>query len=252
MTQALAGSPLNIPADVWNDLLQMRAQWQRERLKQNRGAAEPASNPVVVRVRNSSGSDRLVGDVLGIDGPVTELVTDSEAVYLNTSLPFIEQIALEGVTPDADHRSKFVVLLEPIPSGQIGRAAIRGAVWARCQAVTGNTDGMAAYAKDGAHLLELGNSGPSEVLFRPDTDEEGWCIVVLGNATPQVYYGKTDEAIAKGATGTVNRLHGTTEADTGIDDECVNKYTDLEADVDVHYVEVDGTFYLIAGDCNPA
>lgn len=63
---------------------------------------------VIATLKNRSGRDCQRFDILGIDGPIFQPKDDEEV--------FTSRVGLEGVVPRvADHTTRFVVLLEPVP-----------------------------------------------------------------------------------------------------------------------------------------
>jgi len=162
------GDPLNIPAATFNSMIDAAA-GHRARAHDVRQVPQPSvPHNTVLLVRNSSGAHRDHCEVLGIDGV---LVSPSD-----NQDEFEQRFALDGVTPTADHAGKFVVLAEPIPSGELGRAFAAGV----CPVKIDVTDTDHAYAdvKAGdAAQLASGATGAACILYRQDGTGTKWAVV---------------------------------------------------------------------------
>jgi hypothetical protein len=122
--RAMTEEDVGLPLEAWNYLMAMARRDQQGSLDQSAGGRPTAAAvPELVAVKNLSGEDRARGEVLGIDGP---LFAAADAPQF-----FKTQIVLKGIRPAAvyltDHvDGRFVILIEPIPAGRIGWAAIGG------------------------------------------------------------------------------------------------------------------------------
>ena len=128
------GDPWPRSATFHDEVLDMLRWWRGER-GDGRALKQLFRQAGVVLIRNESGTDRDLGEILGIDEP---LITPTE--HLNE---FKRRVVLSCITPDAsEHLSRFVVLLEPIPSGKIGWAVVDGVTvcWHRPDASGGSAD----------------------------------------------------------------------------------------------------------------
>ncbi len=140
-------------------------------------------SPVIVLVKNQSGSDRTRFDVLGVDGV---LITPSDNLAT-----FASRRPLVGVLPSvADHAGRFCVLLEPVATGKLGRALFLGVVPARvyvnshldayCNVMESKTIG------DETVYLGSGSSG-AQILWWEAADISAvgtvvWAVLRLGGA----------------------------------------------------------------------
>lgn len=165
----------------------------------------------VVVVKNTSGIDRGRFDVLGID-----TVYPTPAANLNTfkAGPFFHCI-----TPDiADHKGRFVILLEPIAIDKYGAGIVSGVC--RVQINVGADDEALTQAdvKDGdAKTLESVEGGSAKILWKEGGIGVKWAVVSLGQAGPQqIHQGKlTANLLYDDETGvTVNIWTGTPLAET--------------------------------------
>ena len=120
------------PGDRWRPTASVLNGYQDaadyvESIKRSGGAIPGAGagpQPAVMTVRNDSGDDCERFAVLGIDRPIF-LPDDSIDA-------FTSRVAVSGVEPTVeDHRGRFVVLLRPLAKGEMGPAAVAGAVQVR-------------------------------------------------------------------------------------------------------------------------
>jgi len=174
------GQPLNIPADDWNRIVDATRAFYEQ---QAPGRGGPATAGIVrqsgvVLVKNASGQAQDRFAVLGIDAPIIPPGAEGNEEE------FKRQVALSCVTPTAEHAGRFVVLLEPLADGAIGRACVSGVTVVRLQVE--NEDDTIADVADGesAHLVS-GTSGNAVILWKEEEGEGGnsggrWAIVRIG------------------------------------------------------------------------
>jgi len=164
------------------------------------GMAAPPPVPIlrnasIVRVENVSGSDVSRFGVLGIDG-VTITPTDNAD-------EFKARPCVEGYTPDIDeHRGRYVVTVEPIAAGEIGKAVVAGL------AVVGvlvlDEDHRWAEMYDGVTVsLISAATGSARILWKESGVGLKWALVRLGNAVHHVEYGKPTTTFSQGTTITL-------------------------------------------------
>jgi xylulokinase len=80
-----------------------------------------ALQPPVVTIKNNSGRDCSRFDVLGIDSPIIAPADNTDV--------FLSRVGFSCVLPESPtHVGRFVVLLRPLRQGELGPAAIAGAV----------------------------------------------------------------------------------------------------------------------------
>ncbi len=109
--------------------------------------------------------------VLGIDG----LVNDPSNLEA-----FANQVVVRGVEPvAADHDGRFVVCIEPIAAGAIGRAKIDGVVQVQIDKQT-EDDVTAGVADGDATQLKGGEAGMQILYAEPGTGTK-WAVVRFGN-----------------------------------------------------------------------
>lgn len=171
-----AGDPLSISAAMWNRL---------ERLVPVPGGnkridvdLESLNWRNIIPVRNSTGGNRDRGDVAAYAEPVF-VVADKD-----DSRPFLNPI-LEAISPVWPRdKEQFLVFIEPVRSGEIGRAVIDGIAWAKISlgGVGSLTGAFARIQTDEFELLRnpcygvviMGDPSP------PTADGSGFGLVHLG------------------------------------------------------------------------
>ena len=114
--KAQAGRPLEIPASTWNAMVDA-ARSNAESQHDQRGESDSLLRQGdIIKVRNQSGRDLDRFAVLGIDSPIIlPAVNDRE---------FKNQVAINVVLPTENHAGQFVILLDPMRAGRMGRAAM--------------------------------------------------------------------------------------------------------------------------------
>jgi len=172
-----AGDALEIPAGTFNTFIDTaRAYLARQRSTQT-GTDRSTRDPDVVLVRNDSGYDLARFEILGVSGVVI-----SPADNLDE---FKNAVVLTGTTPSlAEHFGRFVVLLEPLTVGEIGRACASG----MCQVRVNVVDEADDYAdvRDGScATLESTDRGASYIYWRQSGTGEKWAVVKLSIPAPE-------------------------------------------------------------------
>ena len=124
---------------------------------------------------------------------------------------------MKGKTPsDPDHLGSFVVLLEPIKSGKIGRAMIQGAVYVQVKIETSDVDEWADIDDGETGQLKATKDGSARIIYRRSGGTNGdWCVCLLGTGKSgpgvgtelQVYMTKLQDGILTGIWD-YPRLHG--------------------------------------------
>ena len=113
-----AGRPLEIPATTWNAMIDAARSHVEQQHNQTTDATAAFRQSGIVKVRNQSGQPLERFAVLGIDSPVLE-PSSSQREFKN-------QVALDAIVPTEPHRGRFVILLEPLRPGRMGRAWLSG------------------------------------------------------------------------------------------------------------------------------
>lgn len=196
--RAFSGQAEPPSATAWNALIDMLRQW-REQQGTGGTPLKEARDRVVVRVLNNSGGDLDRWAILAIGDPIIT-PTENEA-------EFESQVTFEGDTPDGSTPTgRWVVLLEPIPDGDIGRAIISGVTACRI-AVPGSLGTYAECANGVTATLATGSTGSARVLWAEGSGSERWAIVRLGDGSGAFASLAAEEVDGSPAiTGTTLRL----------------------------------------------
>ena len=148
------GDPLEIKAATWNVVEGVVA----ERLGGASGPALTDLRPAcVVWARNGTGADRVAGDVLKLGASEVSVANAPRAV--NVSPLFT------GSTPGAA-ADAVGVLLDDVPAGTVGRAAVQGVCLAKVN-VTSTSHKYAAPTASQVYLTSSNTFGPVALLGTP-------------------------------------------------------------------------------------
>lgn len=136
----------------------------------------------VVYARNNAGADQLRSAVLGISAALIAPADNLEE--------FKGRPAFVGVEPaDPGHRGKFMVLLEPLKDGAIGRAVASGVV--ACQVDMQAEGDEYAEIKDGdTTQLVSGPAGSARILTVAAGTGTQWARVALGAAAVDGFWAR--------------------------------------------------------------
>jgi len=170
-----AGQPLQIPAQAYNGFVDAAVDFRGRQQEQGRFARDAFPQTGIIKVKNNSGVDRARFDVLGIDGPVFTPTENLDS--------FVGELVVKGALPDSvDHFGNFVVLLEPLAAGDIGRGCLSGGCPARVYVVDPQDEFEFADVADGEsdHLL-ASESGSAFILWRESGSGVKWAYVRLSN-----------------------------------------------------------------------
>ena len=155
------GSPFKPPAArIWNNMVEAGKAYSDSRLNNE------APNPIrpretdIIKVKNTSGAVRRLGEILRISGKAIETVTDENKWLL-------------GVAPTDD--GYFGILKEPVATNGLASLQVAGC----CMALVDITDAghTRATSATGDYVLQSGDDGPIEILFAPDGTGEKTCVV---------------------------------------------------------------------------
>ena len=179
------GDSLRIPAGAYNTFIDAAVDFQRRTRDQASQAKDVPQIPGTVYIRNDSGADRARYEILGVSGPLFPLGS--------TDGSFRDATALIGVVPtEAGHKGRFVILVEPLRAGQIGRALAVGV----SPVMVSLTDPAHKFADvaDGnpGHLISS-ESGAAAILWGSGMPGLGWMLVRLpagggGGEPPEIVY----------------------------------------------------------------
>ena len=228
------GDRLRIPAKAYNAFVEAAAahragQSSLDRTFQ-RGHAWQSG---IVPVRNDTGADRDRLSVLAIDGPV--FAPDNGGGAADDA--FIRRVVLKGTTPSRPSDvGWFVITLEPIGAGKIGRACVSGV----CPALVKYEEDFHYFADitDGdSGKLTSGERGAAELLWVSDSAGGSGAILAvvrLANYPPSLHWAKVSSDWSSGNTIDANPCNDDgSDVDTSID---LTLYAVSDTDHDCDYV----------------
>jgi hypothetical protein len=221
----------------------------------NGTADGPSAGPVpytpILAKNNTTGAVRRWG-VLSVAGVV---FTPSGATG-NATQQFQDQPVLSGGLPTGG--SSFVVAVEPIAAGKIGRVAVAGVVQAKINVVS-ESDTFAT-AKDGdLTQLTSSSSGEATILWKESGTGAGkWALVRFGAAgAAGIRLGKVTGTWSKGSTASVTHWKGDgSQAVTGASGPAkftaINRAQTVTGPTGGFWVgceSIDGTWHLEWSEC---
>jgi len=175
-----AGEPLEIPARTFNTFIDAAQDFLARQRGTGRRIDHAYRDPDIVLAKNASGSDRGRFDILGVSGPIIG-PTDNLDEFKNKA-------AVTGATPSSSlHFGRFVVLLEPLASGEIGRACVSGLVPVKVH-VHDEGHEYADVRGGDCSKLDSAERGSAYILWRQGGTGEKWALVKLSipTAEPEV------------------------------------------------------------------
>jgi hypothetical protein len=142
---------------------------------------EPARrNTNIVTVKNNSGGDVNRFGVLGINDA---LFTPTD----NGDL-FKSRVIINGDTPSALHQGRFVVLLEPIADGKLGRGYVAGTIPCKIDVIDTSHDFADVKPADDVSLKSRGGYGSARILYKESGTGVKLAYVELTPAAPGVHF----------------------------------------------------------------
>jgi len=212
----------------------------------------PGFGPVpytpILAKNNTTGAVRRWG-VLSVAGVV---FTPSGATG-NATQQFQDQPVLSGGLPTGG--SAFVVAVEPIAAGKIGRVAVAGVVQAKIDIVSSSHTHVKAKDGDLTQLITAGN-GDAEILWKESGTGTGkWAVIRFaggGGDTEFVRLGKVSGTWTKGATASVQQHRGDGSMMTGSTFVAINRAQTVTGPTGGYWVgceSIDGTWHLEWAEC---
>jgi hypothetical protein len=248
--RATPGKALAIPAAAWNACLDAADAHKRGEMPPFASTPKQFRQADIVLVKNASGSNVSRFHVLGISGVIFTPTASLRA--------FQDQVTFTGVTPtDADHKGKFVICLDAIKSGQVGRAWIAGVAQVQVN-VTDTAHGFCDVKNTDRTQLQSASSGNTRILWKESGTGTKWAVVRLNDPSggDAVRLGKPAGGNwVKGTTATINIWEsGTPPSETqttGVSiSGCVNKFATVASGKWVMIARAgNGSWYLIAAEC---
>ena len=168
MEKVTAGSPLRIPAATFNSFIDA-AQAVKD-MQSKTSVQKKNTNSGLIVIENNSGGDLEAYDILGIDDPITTPTTDENR--------FCEYVAFGGSTPDeTKHIAKWALLLEPVASGEVGRAAVNGVFPVKINVIDENHTHVEM--SDGSSTLDSTFFGSAKILWKESGTGDKWATIVF-------------------------------------------------------------------------
>jgi len=176
LRKVMPGESLQIPASAYNAFVDAAADHRNRMTGLERHPGLSTAPGGIVMVRNTSGSDRARFDVMGIEGPVI--------LPADNLVEFINRVALDCDLPGEDHRDTFVVLMDPLPSGAMGRAWASGVCPVRIDMAGGSALRYAAGIEGVSTHLAARRRGAAAILWREGSSGVQWAVIRLGTPVP--------------------------------------------------------------------
>ncbi|GIW55568.1 MAG: hypothetical protein KatS3mg082_1972 [Nitrospiraceae bacterium] len=175
-----AGERLEIPAEAWNAFLDAVRWVRQQQHSRDQEAGAEFRQTGIVKVKNQSGADRERFDILGVNAPI---ILPSENLQ-----EFKNRVALVGVAPTTDHLGEFLILLEPLKAGAIGRGIVAGVSLARLLVNPAQLYGFAQVIPGNTHALRNVPAGSARVLWIESSgSSERWAVVRLDEGDYQAH-----------------------------------------------------------------
>ncbi|WP_437225999.1 hypothetical protein SH661x_004353 [Planctomicrobium sp. SH661] len=164
------GDPLRIPAETFNTLLDAARDFKSRQQSTQRNSVPSARSNSQTRVRNQTGGDRNLFEVVQLAGP---LIGPAD------NLPeYLQQTSFNGGPIEEEGEDRVAILQEPCPAGSIRSAVHAGVSIAR---LTGKTGKSRATTVPGSYALRSGRTGPFVILHDPGPeDQERYAVVRFG------------------------------------------------------------------------
>lgn len=171
LQKVASGTPFRPSAKAWNLFLDTARELRAQKSNLARGLPATALPPgCLVYIRNDTEANLARFGILGIDGPLFDPGTTLDE--------FQARVAFTGSTPTADHVGKFVIAIEPIAAGEVGRAMVNGVSIAQLN-VADAADEFAE-VNESVAALATGAEGSARILWKDTGSNPVWGIVRLG------------------------------------------------------------------------
>lgn len=188
------GEPLKISAKCWNRVLDTIA----VRPEYRTTTKDPPRTNHVVQVLNTGYTTIPAWGVLEVSG-----IVNNPTLGNSSAAQWQDGPVIKGSAPTAATGANFVIAIEPIQAGRIGRAAISGVVQCKLDIDSGSHTYASPQAS--AAALKTSNSGGAAILWKEGGTGTGkWGLVRIGTgASLGVVRGTFTGSWATGATATV-------------------------------------------------
>lgn len=166
--KVMPGSAFRPSARSWNAFV------DKANEPQQKPGGDSGSGLSPLRVKNNSGTDCARFGILG--------VADVQINQSDNATEFYNEILLDGESPVlATHCGKFVVCLEPVSDGMIGRCIMNGLVQVQVNMVDAD-DNWCDIKAATFDKLESYGAGSAEIIHKPAGTGVKWCLVQLGKS----------------------------------------------------------------------
>ncbi len=176
MRKVSPGERIRYPASTHNAFIDAAEDYQSRLHDLIAGKVPTLRQTGIIRIVNETGEPRDRFDILAIDGPI---VTPSDDLD-----EFVGEVVLRGVIPTDDYIGRFVVLLDAIDDGDVGRAVIDGVCHVRVE-MRSEADEYADVLDGTAETLKSDSSGTAQLLWiQREADRESpdvaWAVARIG------------------------------------------------------------------------
>jgi len=183
LRKVLAGEPFVAPAATWNAFIDAAQDFKDRTADIGRTSTLAGGRSSgIITVKNESGSARRQFDILGLGEPIFLPASGSSGGGSpgGADQSFRNMVAFRGLVPSEDeHTGKFVVLIEPLAAGAVGKGCVSGVCQVRVN-VTDVDHEFAEVADGQADVLESGDTGSAKILWKEDGTGQKWAVVHLG------------------------------------------------------------------------
>lgn len=161
-----AGQPLQISADVWNQLIDVAQAAKQSQHDQSSNNPATKRRADIVRVRNVSGFNLDRFSIVGLQSPI---IAPSQ-----NAVEFKNEVTFEVGLPDGSPR--FGVVIEPLQAGAIGKAVVAGVIAARIIVPDLPYACAVPVAGQPSSLVSVPH-GPAQLLWMEATGATRWAII---------------------------------------------------------------------------
>lgn len=192
-----SGEKLNIPATVWNDLLNMLGWWKGGGLNQLTSELRTAYPPTIVWVKNTTISHRAAFEVLEINDTIADVRLFAQEKF--------KSLHLDGrnISNPLDSLYSYAVLQEPASAnGGFARAVISGLTLCKLN-ITHAQDKYCDLAAGVPQTLKTGPLGTSRIILKNSGtgSDDKWGVIRVGHHSGQILVKNEGSPIAGGASG---------------------------------------------------
>lgn len=205
----------------------------------------PAPNHTIL-CRNDSGAAVGRWGVLAITGMVISPTGATGAATMSWET----SPAVVGVTPPTGTVGGYVVAVEPLAAGKLGRTAAAGVVQAKID-VSDASHGFATPKTGSTDVFISAASGPFKILWKQGTGNGQWALLLFdsgGTMAATTRLGKVSGTWTKGATATVTEYNGAGTS-KGTTFTSSNVFATVTGPAWVACTLIDSTWHMIAAEC---